>query len=199
MKLYAARTMAVLVLCSFFGCKSAPPAAKKTSYELLQERATAINNAGGLAAVGVGTSSQSVSLALEKAKGRGRTELAYMIETKIETLKKSFAKEIGENQAADYNVLFTAASTNVARKILVNTAALEIKHETIGGVTTAWALMVQNPKIILDAFADEAATQKERYARFRASQTFRDFEEEIRKYEQTQGKTTGEAPAETVK
>ncbi|MCX7591195.1 MAG: hypothetical protein N2255_06155 [Kiritimatiellae bacterium] len=187
--------MVFLVLVAIAGCRSVPTVPQKTPYELLQEKATAINEAGGLAAVGVGVSSQSVSLALEKAKARARTELAYIIEGKIEALKKSFAKEVGEAQAPEYNQLFTAASRNVAQKILAGAPPEELKHETVGGTTTAWALLVQNPRIILDAFTAETAGQKEQYARLRSSRTWKEFEDRLLKYEQGQQgqpRTTGE-------
>jgi hypothetical protein len=182
--------LAALVMATVVGCKSTEVTSQKTPFENMQEKANAITDAGGLAAVGIGTS-RTMSLAMDKAKTRGRTELAHILETKVDSLKKDFTEEIGEGESAEYNALFSAASKSIAHQILRGTVPKDIKYETTGNTTTAWALMVQDPKVIADAFADQKNSAKALYTRFRASQAFAELDNEVKKFEEFKAKDSG--------
>lgn len=182
--------LTALVLATMVGCKSTEVTSEMTPFEIMQEKANAITDAGGLAAVGIG-SSRTVSLAMDKAKTRGRTELAHILETKVDSLKKDFSEEIGEGESAEYNALFSAASKSVAHQILRGTVPKDLKYETAGNTTTAWALMVQDPKVIADAFADQKNSAKSLYTRFRASQAFAELDGEVKKFEAFKAKDAG--------
>ena len=185
MKRVLVSVSAVVIACMFAGCagpgKSVDSA--QSPFELMQEKANMVTEAGGLAAVGIGTS-RTVSLALDKAKTRGRTEIAHIMESKIDSLKKDFQEEIGEGESAEYNALFSAASKTVAHQILRGSVPKDLKYDTKDGITTAWALMVQDPKVIAAAFEDQANTQRHLYTRFRASQAFSELDEETKKFEE---------------
>ena len=99
------------------------------------------------------------------------------------TERKDFTEEIGEDEAAEYNALFSTAAKLVTSKVLRGSVPKDLKYETAGATTTAWALMVQDPKVIADAFADQKNTAKALYTRFRASQAFSELDEEVKKYE----------------
>jgi hypothetical protein len=187
--------MAALVACSVVGCKSVPKVTSaKTPFDLMQEKANAITDAGGLAAVGIGTS-KTVALAIDKAKTRGRTELAHIMETKVDSLKKDFSEEIGEGQGAEYNALFSAASKSIAHQVLRGSVPKDLKYETTSVGTTAWALMVQDPKVIADAFSEQKNSMAAQYTRFRASQAFKELDEECKKFEDFKQKDMGGAAA----
>ncbi len=181
-------SVAALVLS---GCaKPRPIASERTPFDIIQEKANAITAAGGLAAVGMG-SSRTVHLALEKAKTRGRVELAHILESKIDSMRKDFSEEIGEGADSEYNALFTSASRSVASQILRGTVPRDLKYDTAGGMTTAYALMVQDPKVIADAFAAQANTARHQYTRFRASQAFEELDKEVKKFEEFQKQDGG--------
>ncbi|MBL7076851.1 MAG: hypothetical protein ISS31_05205 [Kiritimatiellae bacterium] len=182
--------LAALVMATVVGCKSTEVTSQKTPFEIMQEKANAITDAGGLAAVGIGTS-RTMSLAMDKAKTRGRTELAHILETKVDSLKKDFTEEIGEGESAEYNALFSAASKSIAHQILRGTVPKDIKYETTGNTTTSWALMVQDPKVIADAFADQKNSAKALYTRFRASQAFAELDNEVKKFEEFKAQDGG--------
>lgn len=173
------------------GCTSVPKASSdKDLFGVMQEKANQITAAGGMAAVGLGESS-NLTLAIDKAKTKGRTEIAHMIETKIDSLKKDFQEEVGQGKSAEYNELFSAASKHVAHQILVGTVPKDLKYETKNGTTTAVALMVQDPKVVADAFAAQQKTQQAMYTRFRASQAFKELDDEVKKYEEFKKKDMG--------
>ena len=167
------------------GCASQPRkvASEKTPFEVIQEKANAITAAGGLAAVGVG-SSRTVHLALDKAKTRGRTELAHIMETKVESLKKDFSEEVGTAEDAELNELFSAVSRHIASQVLRGSVPKDVKYDTQGGLTTAWALMVVDPSVIADAFNNQANTARHMYTRFRASQAFDELDKQAAKFEE---------------
>ena len=71
----------------------------------------------------------------------------------------------------------------------------DLKYATDGGQTTAWALMVQDPKVIADAFAGEANTQRHLYTRFRASQAFNELDAEVKKFDEFKKADAGGAVA----
>jgi vancomycin resistance protein YoaR len=165
------------------GCRTMPVTSSvDTPFQKMQEQAAQITDQGGLAAVGVGTSS-SIQLALEKAKTRGRAELAQIVETKVETMRKSFTEEVGESKIQDYDAMFTAVSKVVASQVLRGTVARDMRYDMQGGKITAWALMVQNPKLLADVFEAQLNAQKALLTRFRASTAFQELEKEVKAFE----------------
>jgi hypothetical protein len=172
------------------GCAKTKVASEKTPFEVIQEKANAITSAGGLAAVGIG-SSRTVHLALDKAKTRGRTELAHIMETKVDSLKKDFSEEIGSADGSELNELFSAASKHVAHQILRGSVPKDLKYDTKDNMTTAWALMVVDPKVIADAFANQKNSARHLYTRFRASQAFAELDAEVKKFEDFKAKDAG--------
>ena len=175
--------LAVAVLVFPAGCKGPASSAhgEKTLFRLMQEKAAAITGAGGLAALGIGQSA-TVSVALDNAKTRARTELAHILESRFAALKKDFVAEVGEDHAADYEALFSAAIKNANVAYICNDLPKDLKFVTEQDQTTAWALMVKDPKLIADAFAREADTQHPLYARFFASHAFKELDRQIREY-----------------
>ena len=190
MKRIAGVAVCAVAVALVAGCAKPKVASEKTPFEVIQEKANAITAAGGLAAVGVG-SSKTVHLALDKAKTRGRTELAHIMETKVESLKKDFSEEVGTSDGAELNELFSAASKHIASQVLRGSVPKDLKYDTQSGMTTAWALMVVDPSVIADAFANQANTQRNQYTRFRASQAFADLDAEVKKFEEFKKQDAG--------
>jgi hypothetical protein len=165
------------------GCRTMPSTSSvDTPFQKMQEQAAKITEQGGLAAVGVGMSS-SIQLALEKAKTRGRAELAQIVEAKVETMRKSFTEEVGESKVTDYDAMFTSVSKVVASQVLRGTVARDLRYDMQGGKITAWALMVQNPKVLADVFEAQLNAQKSLLTRFRSSKAFQDLDKEVKAFE----------------
>ena len=187
--------LALAVVGTVAGCKTASKSvtSEKTPFDVMQEKANAITSSGGLAAVGIGQSA-TVSIALEKSKTRARAELAHIIETKIESLRKDFQEEVGEGSGSEVNALFSSASKSITSQVLQGTVPRDLKYASEGGQTSAWCLMVQDPKVVADAFAAQANTQRHLYTRFRASQAFNELDAEVKKYEEFKKKDTAAVP-----
>jgi len=172
----------VLVLGSVVGgCRTAPPDTRDP-FVILQERAQLTLKAGGLAAAGIGTS-LSAPLAIEKACARGRAELAQMVETKVDALRKDFAEELGAELPDEDSALFSAAAKNLSHRLLTGTGATWVRSRTEGSLTTAWALVVMSPGTVATAFESEAGIRRELYSRFRESRTFAELKRETKAFE----------------
>jgi PBP1b-binding outer membrane lipoprotein LpoB len=133
----------------------------------MQTLADQITQAGGLAALGT-DESRSLDLALNMAKKNGRIELARILNTHIEALAKAFSEETG----IPYDSLLLTGFNNAARIItkqqIAGSIAKELKYEQTGDTFTAYAIMVLDPKVIVDQLAKEP----DLYPRLQPSKAF---------------------------
>jgi hypothetical protein len=174
----------VAALAVIVGCSSDNAVSEKNEFGPMQEKVAKISANGGLAAVGVGES-RSISAALDKAKTRARTEMGFVIETKLSALRKDFSEEVGEGKGSEINTLFSTVAKHLTDNVLRGTVATDVKYETKDGVTTAYALVEQNPKIFAQAMENVGPdANKAMYTRFRSSQAFKELDEEVKKYEE---------------
>jgi hypothetical protein len=153
------------------------PAVQPVLLEELQKIAAATVDAGGIAVVGI-SKSKSLELALDKAKINGRIELARMLDARLEVLEKAFSAETG----IPYDSLLLSGFNNAAKIIkqqIAGSVAQTLKYETVGDISTAYAVMVLDPKVI----ADQLAKEKELYARLQKTKAFAALTQEIKTYE----------------
>jgi hypothetical protein len=182
MKQYTAIAV-LLMACMVSGCRTAS-VDEQDPFAALQQRARAAMDAGGFAAVGMGTS-MSQQTAIDKARARGRTEIAHMVETKIDSLRKDFTEELGPEQTAEHNELFNNASKSLTHRLLSGTSVTDMRYKTEGSLTTACVLIVMSPKAVATAVEAAADTDKLYYL-WRSSQTFRALQESVKTYKASQ-------------
>jgi hypothetical protein len=153
-------------------------AIQPTLFGEMQKLSAEILDAGGLAAIGTGES-KSLDLALNMAKKNGRIELERRLTAKIEVLEKSFSEETG----IPYDSLFLSGFNNTARIIarqqIVGSIAQTLKYEPAGNAFIAYAIMVLDPKAIVDQLAKE----KDLFERLQTTKAFEELDKEIRAYE----------------
>jgi hypothetical protein len=142
----------------------------------MQNLSTNIISAGGLAAVGI-AQSQSLDLALNMAKKNGRIELAGKVSARIEVLAKAFSEETGIPYESLLLSGFNASGKALAGQI-AGSIAQTLKYETTGDTTTAYALMVLDPKEI----AAQLAKETDLYARLQPTKAFATLTEEVKTY-----------------
>lgn len=134
--------------------------------------------AGGLAVLGT-AESKSLDLALNMAKVNGRLQLAQVLNDRIETMAKAFSEESG----IPYDSLllggFNDAVRVITRQVIAGSVAKELKYETKENTTTAYAVMVLDPKIVADQLAKEA----DLYPRLQASQALDTLNQQTKTYE----------------
>lgn len=154
-----------------------------TPFHKMQKDVAKIGEQGGLAAVGVGQS-RDMQVSLDKARVEARKNLAQAITVKVESLEKQFIEEAGDVGAkTQINQMFSSATKIVTSRELMGSMPKRQVMTEDGGIFTTYVLMVVNPKVVADALEEQMAAQKALYARFRASEGFKELDEEVKRYE----------------
>ncbi|MCC7300482.1 MAG: hypothetical protein IT583_05335, partial [Verrucomicrobia bacterium] len=105
-------------------------------------------------------------------------ELARKVTARIDALAKAFSEETG----IPYESLVLSGFNHTGKVLagqISGSIAQTLKYETSGETTTAYALMVIDPKTI----ADQLAKETELYARLRSTKAFEALTREIKTYE----------------
>lgn len=149
-------------------------------FRAMQLKAAKMTENGAIAAAETGTATTQ-DLAFNKAQVRARAELARIIEVRVNSLQKDFREEVGDEKAPEYNAMFSEATKVLVARELRGSMAKDIRYKkTEEGNIQAIVLMVVDPKVVAEYFKQEGNT----YARFRASQAFKELDDEVRKYEE---------------
>ena len=143
----------------------------------MQKIAAGVNEAGGLAVVGIGES-KSLELALNKAKVNGRRELAKILAARFDVLEKAFSEETKIPFESLLLSGFNTAEKAIIEQQISGSVAQTLKYETIGGTFTAYAVMVLDPK----AIADQLAKEKDLYARLQPTKAFGALDREVKAF-----------------
>ena len=143
--------------------------------------------AGGVADVGIGRNTQA-HRAKEHARINAQKNLAQIFEVNIQNLTKQFEEELGENEDVEVNEAFSSATKSVTKQKLNFAIAKKTDYleETVNGkkMYTCYVLMAIEPSVVNESFMDELKNKnKKTYERFRASEAYKELENEIEKYE----------------
>jgi hypothetical protein len=72
----------------------------------------------------------------------------------------------------------------VTSRVLSGTVPKKVKYQQDGGQVTAWALVIQDPKILKETVENTFNTKKALYTRFRASEAFEEMENDVKRFEE---------------
>jgi len=128
--------------------------------------------------------SQDMQLAIDKATTDARAEIGRTIELKLENLQKKFDEEVGVRENATLLQQFTQATKIVVSEGL---SGSQIKKKEVlkdGEIWRSYVLVQYPIGAANDAFLQQIKKQEEMYTRFRSSQTFKELEDEVKKYEE---------------
>jgi len=128
--------------------------------------------------------SQDMQLAIDKAATDGRTEIARMVDVKIQGLQKKFEEETGLGKDAQLLSMFTSASKTVVSTSLSGSRIAKQKISKEGGMFRAYVLIEYPVGAVNAALVDQIKKNEQMYTRFRASQAFDELEKETEKYEE---------------
>ena len=135
--------------------------------------------------------SQRMQVAIDKATTAGRGDLAASLETKIESMTKSFTEEINGEMRDSY----TEAQKEITSKVLRGTSPKEKKvFREDNGTWRAYVLMeLPVGKAAQEFLSKMNSNEGEMYTRFRSSQAFKEMKEAVDEYEkeQKQGMSSG--------
>ena len=187
------KVLILLLLAAFglvllTGCGgSKQVSAKKSPYLQMQKRANEFNKNGAVAVVGQGESSRE-DIARKKSYTDARANLAEALETKVQTLSKSFLEEIGTSGDTEINEAFSKTTKTMASTVLKGSFPEdEIMVEKEGKITI-YTLMVIDPSTFNQSILDEMdkSGNKKLYERFRSSQAYDELNNEMEAYEANQ-------------
>jgi hypothetical protein len=127
--------------------------------------------------------SQDLQLALDKATTDARAEIGRQVEIKVEGLQKRFQEETGTSTDAQLLDQFTQANKTVVSTSLSGTQITKQKQTKDGNLWRAYVLVEYPVGAANEAFIKQIKNNEQLYTRLRATQTFNELNEEVKKLE----------------
>ena len=125
--------------------------------------------------------SQDLQLAFDKATTDARTEIGRQVEIKVEGLQKRFQEETGNNADAQLLDQFTQANKTVVSTSLSGSRISKQKQLKDGNLWRAYVLVEYPVGAANEAFLKQVKNNEQLYTRFRATQTFKELDDEVKK------------------
>ena len=136
--------------------------------------------------------SQDMQLAVDKAMAGGRADIGRQLEVKIEGLQKRFTEETGTGNDAQLLQMFTEAEKTVVSTTLNGSKAKNQKIVKDGDLWRAYVLVEYPIGAANEALLQQIKNNEQMYTRFRATETYKELQDEVDKYnkfKQEQGTT----------
>jgi hypothetical protein len=128
--------------------------------------------------------SQDLQLAIDKAAQAARVEVGRMVETKISGLQKRFTEETGTAGNAQLLDMFTQASKTVVSTALSGSRVSKQLQMKDGDNWRAYVLVEYPVGAANAALMQQIKNNEQMYTRFRASQAFKELDDEVKKYDE---------------
>jgi 23S rRNA pseudoU1915 N3-methylase RlmH len=128
--------------------------------------------------------SQDMQLALDKALTDGRTEIGRQTELKVQGLQKRFDEEVGINTDAQLMSQFTQANKTVVSTSLTGSRMKSQELCKDGDMWRAYVLVEYPIGGTNEALLEQIKKNNEMHTRLRSSQTFKDLDKDVMKYEE---------------
>lgn len=128
--------------------------------------------------------SKKMQVALDKATTGARGDLASNLETKVESMTKTFTEEVGDEMRQQY----VEAQKEITSTVLQGTSPKEKEvFEQEDGTWRAFVLMELPVGKAAEKFLSQIRDNNdEMYTRFRSSQAFKEMQEAVDEYEKEQ-------------
>jgi hypothetical protein len=127
--------------------------------------------------------SQDMQLATDKATEAARADIARQLQVKIEGLQKRFSEETGTSNDAQLLQMFTQAEKTVVDETLTGSRVKNQKIVKDGNLWRSYVLVEYPIGAANEALMQQIKSNNQMYTRFRASQAFKELQEEVDKYE----------------
>ncbi len=129
------------------------------------------------------STSKDMQTAVDKATQAARTELGRQVEVKINALQKRFTEETGIGDDAQLLDQFTQASKTVVSTSLSGSKEKQKKIVKDGNNWRAYVLVEYPLGAAQEALREQIKKNEQLYTRFRASQTYKELDDEVQKYD----------------
>lgn len=175
---------AALVAVLFVGCGGSEPLQKTDTGDVPEWFMTPPSDPNFLHAVNTSTS-KDMQTAVDKATQAARVELGRQVEVKINALQKRFTEETGIGDDAQLLDQFTQASKTVVSTSLSGSKEKQKKIVKDGNNWRAYVLVEYPLGAAQEALREQIKKNEQLYTRFRASQSYKELDEEVQKYEES--------------
>jgi hypothetical protein len=133
--------------------------------------------------------SQDLQVAVDKASTGARAELGRMLETKVNTMQKRFEEETGAGQDAQLLQQFTQATKLVVSTTMNGSKMKDQKTVKDGTMWRAYVMMELPIGVANETLLQEIKKNKDLYTKFRASEAYKELDNEVQKYEDAKKET----------
>lgn len=130
------------------------------------------------------STSQDLQLAFDKATTDARVEIGRQVELKVEGLQKRFQEETANNIDAQLLDQFTQANKTVVATSLSGSRVSKQVQIKDGDQWRAYVLVEYPIGAANDAFLQQIKRNEQLYTRLRATQTFKELDEEVKKMDE---------------
>jgi hypothetical protein len=127
--------------------------------------------------------SQDLQLAVDKAVTGARSEIGRQLEVKLEGLQKKFSEETGTGNDAQLLQMFTQAEKTVVSTTLNGSRVKYQKQARDGELWRAYVLVEYPIGAANTALMQQIKNNDQMYTRFRASESFKELQDEVDKYD----------------
>ena len=127
--------------------------------------------------------SQDLQMAVDKAATGARAEIGRQTEVRMQGMQKRFDEETGLGKDAQLLQMFTQASKTIVSTTLTGSRIKQQKQLKDGDTWRAYVLMEYPIGAANQALMQQIKSSDQMFTRFRASQTFKDLQDEVDKYE----------------
>jgi hypothetical protein len=127
------------------------------------------------------STSQDLQLAFDKATTDARVEIGRQVELKVEGLQKRFQEETANNIDAQLLDQFTQANKTVVATSLSGSRVSKQVQIKDGDQWRAYVMVEYPIGAANDAFLQQIKRNEQLYTRLRATQTFKELDEEVKK------------------
>ncbi len=157
-------------------------------FQDLTDMANSIIDAGGVAAVGQGISKRQ-DFAKKKAVTDAQGQLSEIFNTKVNTMKKKFAEEIGSADDSEINEAFTDVVKTLSSSILKGAITKKVKYmrdKDTKQFTAGVVVAIEPNKVNMSIFDEMKNKRPKLYERFRATKAYDELKKEMETYEKQQ-------------
>lgn len=127
--------------------------------------------------------SKDMQLAVNKATTEARREIGTILEARIMSMQKKFEEETGSGKDAELLASFTQTVKVIVSTTLYGTKISKQKIKTDGSTYTAYVLMELPLSGARAELLNKIKGNDQMYTRYRATQSFKDLDSEVEKYE----------------
>lgn len=175
---------AAIVTLVLVGCGGSQPLQKTDTGDVPEWYSNPPADPNYLDAVNTATS-KDMQTAVDKATQAARTELGRQVEVKINGLQKRFTEETGIGDDAQLLDQFTQASKTVVSTSLSGSKEKQKKIVKDGNNWRAYVLVEYPLGAAQEALREQIKKNEQLYTKFRASQTYKELDDEVQKYDQS--------------